>query len=105
MKLIINGYTVEAKPEDLASVLTAKQPKKIPVQSGFFGEGVKEAAAPLQNTLNDTVRQSEELRKKLAEDPNYNPYPGVLPSAEPAVPTQQYNREYAAERDTGIDYE
>ena len=46
--------------------------------------------------LETTISESEMLRKKLAADPNYNPFPGVSPSPDSPV---------SAELDTGVKFE
>lgn len=101
MRVLINSQTIEGKPEDIANLLAILNPavkrKTIQVQT-------KEQVTPA-HSLQDTVKQSEELRKKLAENPNYNPFGGVVRSPEPGFPEQQLNRDFHAEEDTGIKYE
>ncbi len=95
MRLVINGQNVEGSLEDLVLVLQNSKPKNRVTQIP-----VKEAS-----DLDDTLVESAALRKKIAENPDYNPYPGVVPSTEPDIPEQQYNRSYRAESDTGISYD
>lgn len=99
-KAIINGYAVEAKPEDLALILTAKQPKKVPVQAPQQQEPTE------GDDIRHTVEQSKKIREQLENNGRVdNPYPGVVGSKEPSIPDAMFNNNYAAEQDTGVAYD
>ena len=51
--------------------------------------------------LKDVVTESQKLREKLANDPEYNPYGGVLPSNDPRYGGEPLS--YMSEEDTGVD--
>lgn len=99
MKLVINGQSVNGKPEDLAKLLE------------IFGEYKEEPVVKTEQIqpddlvpLEEVINDSQSLRQKLEEDPNYNPYPGVVPPKEAEVKSNiavPGNR-YAAEEDTGV---
>jgi len=52
--------------------------------------------------LEDVVKESQTLREKLAIDPQYNPYGGVVSSPETAVEQVPINRNQA-DIDTGVE--
>ena len=101
MKAFINGDKFVGTPQEIAD---------------FISRSAHLKRKPLnQTTPNITTDLSpkgayfqkgeqEALRRKLAEDPNYNPFGGVVPSKETMIEREE-NRQYAAELDTGIEYE
>lgn len=107
MKAILNGVQVEAKPQDVVEIIRQlsgiKKSRKIQVNDG-------QQAAPYQqqmpiNDLQQTVKQSQELRKKLEADPSYNPYPGVVASKDTItnnILPVNAERTFAADLETGV---
>jgi hypothetical protein len=94
MEIVINNQVISGNTEDIAKILEYLNPKR--------------RAIAVQEPLSDVVKESVELRNKLNTNPNFNPFGGVVPGNEPLVsapmqPTTQ--RAYAAETNTGIQYE
>lgn len=53
-------------------------------------------------SLEDVVLKSKNVRAKLAEDPNYNPYGGVVQSKESEPDINPSVNTFTAEEDTGV---
>lgn len=53
--------------------------------------------------LETVVNESKDLRAKLAEDPSYNPYGGVVPPKDNVIEQVPINRNQS-ELDTGVEY-
>lgn len=78
--------------------------------SEYFDDGRAEETDDHEDTahetvIGDTIEESRKLRKKLEQDPNYNPYPGVsTPSDKEAnVAVLGTERLYGAEKDPGVE--
>lgn len=100
MRVSINGQEVIGEAKDIAEVLGCFNPKQ---QSA-----ANRVKVPVKDTLEDALTESRKLRKALTKDPSFNPHGGVVASAEPLpLPGMQptVERAYAAETDTGIQYE
>lgn len=98
MKAFIGNDKFVGTPEEIASFVKrlkmvhkptthVTSPDMLSPKAAYFNQGEQEA-----------------LRRKLAEDPNYNPYGGVVPSKE-TITQQEEQRPYAADIDTGVSYE
>lgn len=97
IQIYIEGVKVEGPPREVAKLLAEMQVLRN-MHLAELEEREKTVSAKPVRTKSDI------LRSKLAEDPNHNPYGGVVPSKETLVEREE-QRLYSAERDTGIDYE
>lgn len=72
MRVFKGNSEYQGTPTELAEFfkLTSKNDTETPFPASDF--------EPLESIVND----SQELRKKLAEDPSYNPFPGISQSKE-----------------------
>jgi hypothetical protein len=116
MRVLINGQSVSGSPAEIAELLKcmskpryierkpqtprSQKPYRYEYQQPSKGRKVPYLPPPVY----DAVAQSRELRQRLAEDPNYNPYGGVLTpqDQEKNIPMPGTGRMYGAEEDTGI---
>lgn len=91
MRIIVNGYSIIGDADEMVELL-----RKLPSQEVMDREGTI--------AKKQIMTKSDILRNKLEQDPNYNPFGGVVPSKETLIDMEQ-KRSYNAERDTGIEYE
>lgn len=87
MRIIVNGYSIIGDADEMVELL-----RKLPSQ---------EENKPAKKQV---LTKSDILRAKLEQDPDYNPFGGVVPSREALINIEE-KRPYNADRDTGIDYE
>lgn len=106
MRVLIDNVELTAKPQDVAELIKLlsvdKKTKKIPIQSAE--PAVEQTIANLP-AIEDTVKQSQELRQKLQEDPNYNPHAGVVASKEPTpgdIIKANTERAYTSDLEPGV---
>lgn len=88
MKITIDNHDIIGTPEEMQYLLKLLKPTPIRVNA----------------EASKIVRESQALRKKLAQDPDYAPYGGVVKSKEETSQYMAEEREYAADLDTGVDY-
>lgn len=93
MRIFKEEVEYQGSPEEIARFFELQEPKDNITVEGFAGADFADFEATL---LEATISESEMLRKKLAADPNYNPFPGVSPSPDSPV---------SAEHDTGVKFE
>ncbi len=95
MRIFKDDTEYQGTPEEIAHFMSLREDKDtIEAPIGFVGA---DFADPEISGLKDTISESEMLRKELAQDPNYNPFPGVSPSPDSSdLPS--------AESDTGVKY-
>ncbi len=100
MKIKIDGHLIEGEAAEILDI--------IELYNGNKAMALKFTATALSqknSVLGSNVKtKSDILRAKLAEDPGYSPYGGVVPSKEPIVERED-RRQFAAELDTGISYD
>lgn len=95
MIIHINGQKIFGTPQEVAGLLNLMSSQNV----------VRQPNTQTATELQTTVAQSQELRKKLEQDPNYNPYGGVLSGQQDTPqPASQPRRGYGAERDTGVSF-
>lgn len=96
MNLRINGQEVSGKTADLVELLRQMKRQTIPVQTAL-----------VKADIEDTITQSQKLRETLSQDPEFNPYGGVVPGNESDMSNTLATprREYAAELETGVSQE
>lgn len=98
MRIFKDNVEYQGTPEEIAEFMRLNSS----VETDFSPQIDPYAPFPDALPLRDVVSESEELRAKLATDPNYNPHGGVVPSKESEelaavnLPT--------AEKDTGVEY-
>lgn len=108
MRYKIDGHEYDGTPQEISDLLwlvrvnedariASTDTKEELAREGF--NSFKQADfAPLE----DVVGESEALRLKLAKDPNYNPFGGVVASHE-SDPNQQGSPTVSAEDNTGVE--
>lgn len=105
MKAFINGDKFVGTPEEIAT-LVKRLAMAHPVPTVMHTQTSPKTLGPKASYVAQGL--SEELRRKLADDPNYNPYGGVVPSKEILVAKEaqrEIQRKYGADIDPGITYE
>ena len=93
MRIFKEEVEYQGSPEEISRFFELQEPKENIVTEGFAGVDFADFET---NPLKDAVSESEALRRKLAVDANYNPFPGVSPSPDSPV---------SAEHDTGVKFE
>lgn len=94
MRIFKDEVEYQGTPEEIAEFMRLHNPV---VESDTLPI---DPYAPFEEVLTE----SEELRKKLAADPNYSPYPGVVPSKESEPDVETTKTLPTAEKDTGVEY-
>lgn len=87
MRIFKDNSEYQGTPEELDLFFKLSEPKADPW----------EEVAPLR----DIVSESENLRMKLAKDPNYSPFGGVVPPRD-ADKDVSVKKTVTAEEDTGV---
>lgn len=99
MKYIYENRHYEGSPQEIADLL-----KLLEGDPDVQIKQDDETTSP-SDDFEPLVDESVDLRKKLADDPNYNPYGGVIPSKEPKdveESTLSDGQLFTAEDDTGV---
>lgn len=91
MKIFKDNIEYQGDAEELSRYFSLVEP----TQAGFSQDDFQ------PSTLEDIVDESKDLRTKLAQDPSYNPYGGVIPSKE--NPDAEKTPTVSADLDTGVD--
>lgn len=101
MRYVYEGQNFDGTPEEIAKLiglLNDLNPQE--VKSPEEGDGFPpEDFVPLE----DVVEESKSLRQKLTADPNYNPFPGVVPSKEAELDDEPTPPVVSADLDTGVE--
>lgn len=98
MRAFINNDEYQGTPEEIAQFLYLREPQYVTEssQAAFAPEDFK----PFEEVVDD----SEALREKIANDPNYNPFGGVVASKESEeVENTALTAPFTAEENTGVE--
>lgn len=97
MKLTRNNDEYSGTPEEIASLINL-------LGGAFPSVEIEHDPYPVEDfaPLEDVVNQSKALRAKLAENPAFSPYGGVVASNE-EIPTQEPINRNQSDLDTGIE--
>lgn len=92
MKAWINNIQVSGSPREIAELLS------ITTKPAKYVRKLQQKEVPLS--------ESQMLRQTLANNPNYSPYPGVLPGEDQLLKSlpPQPGRNFSAEEDTGVQH-
>lgn len=90
MRVFINDEEYQGTPEEINTFLSLREDKKIN-DTPFTEEDFK----PL-------IDESNDLRRKLSRDPNYNPFGGVVPSKESEQDIDIKETPPIGDEDTGV---
>lgn len=104
MRVFTDGYEYQGTPQEIAELFGLLNPQDtgdMKVRQGV-DSFPPEDFVPLESL----VDESAELRKKLAQDPSYSPFGGVVPSkeAEPDILTKSRESDSIVDSsaDTGV---
>lgn len=96
MRIFKEEVEYQGSPEEIAEffrLTTLNVPEQTPYAPEDF--------TPLESTVNE----SAELRKKLAEDPSYNPFGGVVPPKESEELRDANINTFMADEELGVKLE
>lgn len=103
MRAFIKDDEYQGTPEEIDTFLALRESR---MPSTVIGERLEPPFAPDDfEPFEEVINDSEELRKKLADDPAYNPFGGVVPSkeSEPDTESPALSAPFTAEADTGVE--
>jgi hypothetical protein len=103
MKVFIDNEEYQGTPQEIHEFITLQEksgqlvdcPESIPEATTPF---IQDDFEPLEDIVNESVA----LRNKLAQDPAYNPYGGVVISKETVPDVDNRKPSFTAEEDTGV---